>query len=850
MQSSSFYPPTFLLTGAALAGYEGTGLVRLDEFLADDGAWQLQSLRDPVTSIAIAGDVDSDGREDVLLGGDGWVYLVNSADLDALDLADDSKNGTIDLRQATGDTDQDGIDDITDPDDDDDGYPDFEDSFPRDAGEWADFDGDGVGDNTDAFPRDRLRRFDTDNDGIADRDDTDDDGDGIADANDDHPLDTDNDAIDNRTDADDDGDGVADLQDAFPLDPDESADFDGDGTGDNADTDDDNDGVSDADDDLPFDPTESSDEDGDGIGDNSDAFASDPDETLDTDGDGQGNNADTDDDGDGTPDASDAFPLDAAETTDSDGDGVGDNGDAFPQDGSEWTDTDGDGRGNNADTDDDGDGYTDGADSYPLDADRQRLFMFSLHGQHQESLFGYSIAAAGDVDSDGHADLLVGAPGAPRSSYQDGRAHVVTGPGLQAADRSDGMRDGVAALADIAAQSGYWALVGKRYDDRLGHDLASVGDIGNDGTQNWLLGASGRNNTTAAAYVVAPSRLVSLYPEGSRGGATNIAEILSAEGSWELTAEGQGHDYAAGTKVSRIEDADGDGKLEFLIGTPHHAEEHDLGAAAPGAAYLVSSAHLTSANAVGAGDGGRIDLSGLRDNSGAWKFLGEDDGDRAGASVASAGDIDGDGLADLVIGAFGHADSQNDQGSIYIVAAASLNAADQADGRTDRVIRLANVHRQSSSWKLLGEHENGLAGYSVVRSDLNGDGSAELVVTAAGVRAGPAAVYVLPLDELTAADAADGVTDGVISLSNVASLENGWKLKGEEGIYTSAIYSPPARNWSLHPVQQPRILPEMVHRSCSSESRVIIVLIPAARPISFPARTLLRSGRGRWSAGW
>lgn len=788
LQSRSYYPPTFLLTGGALADFQGTGLVRLDEFLAEDGAWRLQSLPDPVTSIAMAGDVDSDGREDLLLGGDGWVYLVNAADLDALDLADDSRNRTIDLEQTTGDADRDGVGDITDADDDNDGYPDFEDRFPRDAGEWADFDGDGVGDNTDAFPRDGLRRFDTDADGIADRDDTDDDGDGIADVDDAHPLDTDNDAIDNREDTDDDGDGVADSQDAFPLDSEESADFDGDGTGDNADTDDDNDGVADTDDDLPFDATESSDEDGDGVGDNRDAFASDPDETIDTDGDGTGNNADTDDDGDGTPDASDAFPLDAAETTDSDSDGIGDNGDAFPEDDSEWIDTDGDGRGNNADTDDDGDGYTDAADMYPLDADRQRLFMYRLNGQHRESLFGYSIAAAEDVDSDGHADLLIGAPGTRGSGFNDGRMHVVAAPKVQAADRSDGMRDGVAALADIAAESGHWALVGKRYDDRLGYDLAAVGDIGDDGTQDWLLGASGRNNTTAAAYLVSPDSLVGLYPGGSREGATNIAEVLSAAGSWELTAEGQGHDVAAGTKVARIRDANGDGKPEFLIGTPRHTEDHDPEAAVPGAAYLVSSAHLTSANAVDAGDADRIELSDLRASSGAWKFLGEDDGDRAGASVASAGDIDGDGLTDLVIGAFGHTDTLNDQGAIYLVAAASLAAADRADGRTDRVIRLAHVQRQSSSWKLLGEHENGLAGYSLARSDLDGDGTAELVITAARVRAGPAAVYVLPLDGLTAADSADGVTDGVISLSNVASLENGWKLKGEGDFYSSAIY--------------------------------------------------------------
>ena len=482
-------PPTYLLSGAALAAYEGTGSVPTDEILAGEGTWELLSFLDPVTAVAMAGDVDSDGKEDVLLGGDNWIYLINSADLDALDSADDSKNEIIDLGQTTGDTDQDGIDDITDPDDDNDGFPDFEDRFPQDARDWADSDRDGVGDNTDAFPNDGNKRFDTDGDGIADRDDTDDDGDGIADSDDDYPLDTDDDGTDNALDDDDDGDGVADNADAFPLDSAESADFDADATGDIADTDDDNDGVLDASDAFPNDATESVDTDSDGVGDNSDAFVSDPDETTDTDGDGQGNNADTDDDNDGTADSTDTFPLDATETTDSDSDGIGDNSDAFPQDSSEWTDTDGDGKGNNADTDDDGDGYTDGADSYPLDADRQRLFMFRLSGQYKASLFGDAVTSAGDVDSDGQTDLLIGAPGAPRSGYHDGRVHVVTGPKLEAADQTDGMRDGVVSLGDIAAQSGHWALVGKRYDDRLGYDLLAAGDIGGDGKEDWLLGA-------------------------------------------------------------------------------------------------------------------------------------------------------------------------------------------------------------------------------------------------------------------------------------------------------------------------------------------------------------------------
>jgi len=94
--------------------------------------------------------------------------------------------------------------------------------------------------------------LDTDGDGLPDVTDPDDDNDGVNDAEDVFPLDpteavdTDGDGIGNNADTDDDNDGVLDVNDAFPFDLTESVDTDGDGLGNNADTDDDNDGIPDA----------------------------------------------------------------------------------------------------------------------------------------------------------------------------------------------------------------------------------------------------------------------------------------------------------------------------------------------------------------------------------------------------------------------------------------------------------------------------------------------------------------------------------------------------------------------------------------------------------------------------
>ena len=294
------------------------------------------------------------------------------------------------------DTDQDGMPDLTDVDDDGDGYPDPVDEFPLDPTEWLDTDGDGLGDNADP---------DDDNDSWTDIEETITCGDSNSLLSNSTPLDTDGDQICDQLDSDDDNDLINDMSDAFPLDPCASSDLDSDGLPDSIidscltglvpDLDMDGDGVENNLDWHPSDPTEWRDTDLDGIGDNTDfdddgdgvpddldLYPLDPMEQDDIDGDGLGNNQDDDDDNDGYVDLMDAFPYDPSASVDTDGDGMpdeihagwtsnltadfDDDGDGhndtideFPLDPSEWADTDDDGIGDNTDLDVDGDGWDD-----------------------------------------------------------------------------------------------------------------------------------------------------------------------------------------------------------------------------------------------------------------------------------------------------------------------------------------------------------------------------------------------------------------------------------------------------------------------------------------------------------
>ena len=240
-------------------------------------------------------------------------------------------------------------------DTDGDGIIDGEDDFPLDPNFTSDNDGDGI-------PDDHL---DTDNNGIPNYLDIDDDGDGILTIDEIGPLvqngdpinalDTDNEQVPDYLDIDSDGDGVGDNTDAFPNDATQWCDEDNDGFGSNPDG-------NNADDcpDQAGPSTEDRfgfpDRDGDDYSNTGDPFPDDGTQWVDADGDNYGDNPDGNN--------PDFFPNDASQWRDSDGDGYGDNpggtnGDRFPNDPTQWSDADNDGYGDNF-VDVDGDGISEG----------------------------------------------------------------------------------------------------------------------------------------------------------------------------------------------------------------------------------------------------------------------------------------------------------------------------------------------------------------------------------------------------------------------------------------------------------------------------------------------------------
>ena len=146
---------------------------------------------------------------------------------------------------------------------------------------------------------------------------------------------------------------------------------------------------------------------------------------------------------------------------------------------------------------------------------------------------------------------------------------------------------------------------------------------------------------------------------------------------------------------------DGDGLDDLLVGAVYNDDAETRA----GKAYLVLAASLGSTST--------LDLS-LAD----YSLVGENRGDMAGVSVSNAGDVDGDGLDDLVVGAKGNDDGGSSAGKAYLVLGASLGV--------DPEIDLADA-----DYGFIGEAGGDYAGVSVsTAGDVDGDGLDDLLVGA------------------------------------------------------------------------------------------------------------------------
>lgn len=292
---------------------------------------------------------------------------------------------------------------------------------------------------------------------------------------------------------------------------------------------------------------------------------------------------------------------------------------------------------------------------------------------------GLRVAGAGDVNGDGVPDLLIGAPKASYSGRSgSGAAYVVfSQPDMASVDLgslgSDGYVVGGAAAFDDTGV------------------VANAGDVNGDGVPDAVVGAPGSFGG-GAAYVVF-------------GKATSAAIDLASLGTNGFRISGG--DGRVGAAVAGAGDLNGDSKADVVIGAPDATKPGGC-CFNYGAAFVVFGKTDTSA----------VDLTSL--GSSGYRIDGASFGDHAGGAVSSAGDVDGDGMGDVLVSApdapYPPA-ARAYSGKVYVVFG-------KADGTT---IDLASLG--AGGYEIDGPSQQAFAGNAVADAgDVNGDGTPDQLI--------------------------------------------------------------------------------------------------------------------------
>ncbi len=338
---------------------------------------------------------------------------------------------------------------------------------------------------------------------------------------------------------------------------------------------------------------------------------------------------------------------------------------------------------------------------------------FRIFGADAGDRAGFSVSSAGDINGDGYDDMIIGARNGDGSANDKGDA----GEAIVVFGKAGGFGDIDVAAADFESSGKGFRIFGADAGDNAGRSVSSAGDINGDGFDDLIVGAN-RGRGSANDKGGAGEAIVVF---GKAGGFGNIdvaaADFVSSGKGFRIF----GADAAdqAGFSVSSAGDINGDGYDDLIVGA-RYADGSGNGSSDAGEAIVVFGK---------AGGFGDIDVAAADfvSSGKGFRIFGADALDYSGWSVSSAGDINGDGFDDLIVGAYRSSGSANGKG----FAGEAIVVFGKAGGFANIDVAAADFVSSGKGFRIFGADAGDRAGWSVSSAgDINGDGFDDLIVGA------------------------------------------------------------------------------------------------------------------------
>lgn len=317
---------------------------------------------------------------------------------------------------------------------------------------------------------------------------------------------------------------------------------------------------------------------------------------------------------------------------------------------------------------------------------------FIIEGMDLHEELGYSVSDAGDVNGDGIDDFIVGAWQADYNELDNaGKAYVIFG--------QDGNYPAELDVTELDGTNGF-TFVGINSYTNMGKAVSSAGDINGDGFDD-LIFASHDGEVYVIFGKATPFEPVIGIPDIDGDNGFSIKGISSID--------------SLGRSVHSIGDMNGDGYDDIIVSdyrAENYGPENDSGES-----YVIFGKGTPFSPS--------LDLNSL-DGTNGFIIPGLDPDDRSGWSVSGAGDVNGDGLADIIVGALLAEDGSIDKtGESYVIF-----------GKSETFSTLFNLTTLdgTNGFLIQGGIENGRLGSSVSSAgDINGDGFDDIIIGAWGV---------------------------------------------------------------------------------------------------------------------